>query len=692
MYNRNPNRKHPNEWTVDEVAAWLCSLENGKYARYKAAFIENEVDGEELKHLDNIIDRIAIKKCDGGILKAIQNLLNEHDDDDDTKDEVKTQSDNKDHRMNKPLDSPVKRVYNALIMLLGISEYTAKSYENLDDISKEEFIFRNVFEKKFRYRFISCEYKNKPFNYRDSLDWITEIRDTVMIQNRQLQYDALILCGASHGNINGMVCSDGSTLAYETIRSAFANCVHRKFCNIPKIFIFNCPRTKPVRQSRGPRARGPNCTSLQYSVTITAPEGDMVFGSQLVRCVADAFDKGCAKQLNVRDTLRLAVQLNEYDHLELRLSEHDIDIDDVVFLENDRQRGYKEMPVVVDYQMKAVKLTQSNEELKTQINDTQMKHTRMVAAHKKEKEKDQLDISRLTQSNKELDAQMNEERKKNVQRVKAHNEQKTRYESEVAELTRLNKDLKTQIKDKQMENGRLVAAQSKQKRKYESTIAQSKKEINDKQMENNKMIAAQREKKAEYESKVAELTQLNKDLKTQTKDEQMKHSQMAATQELEIGKLTQSNKELATQIKEKQKKNQQRVKAHNKRKKRYESEVAELTRLNKDLKTQIKDKQMKHSQMEATQRLEIEKLTQSNKELDTQIKEKQKEHNEQKREYESKTHELRRLSDKYKSDVDAMNAKYDALCKEKDEQLDNQKREHESAYNKLSEEHKRKAE
>eukprot|EP01083_Nonionella_stella_P201301 736520_1 len=266
MYNRDPNRKHPMEWTEAEVAAWLCSLENGKYVRYKAACIENEVDGDELKHLDDsALNEIGIKKYSHqkDILLAIQNLLNEHDDDDDTKDEVKTQSDNKDHRMNKPLDSPVKRVYNALIMLLGISEYTAKSYKNLDDhhhdISKEEFIFRNVFEKKFRYRFISCEYKNKPFNYRDSLGWITEIRDTVMIQNRQLQYDALILCGASHGNINGMVCSDGSTLAYETIRSAFANCVHRKFCNIPKIFIFNCPRTKPVRQSRGPRARGPHC-------------------------------------------------------------------------------------------------------------------------------------------------------------------------------------------------------------------------------------------------------------------------------------------------------------------------------------------------------------------------------------------------------------------------------------------------
>eukprot|EP01083_Nonionella_stella_P070895 190000_1 len=686
MYNRNPNRKHPNEWTVDEVAAWLCSLENGKYARYKAAFIENEVDGEELKHLDNIIDRIAIKKCDGGILKAIQNLLNEHDDDDDTKDEVKTQSDNKDHRMNKPLDSPVKRVYNALIIFLGIAKYTAKIYPNLNGINKDELYFRNVFEKKFRYRFISCEY-NKPFNTSEAQDWIEEIRDTVMIQNRQLQYDALIFCGVSHGSMHAMICSDGGELTYKGIRSAFASI--RQFQNIPKIFIFNC--SSEIANRAVPRGPNNNNAVCGYSVTIVAEASD-VRGSILSKCVAHAFEAGCEKQLNMHAILRLAAQNVRKNNMELRLLEHDIDIDDVVFLENDRQRGYKEMPVVVDYQMKAVKLTQSNEELKTQINDTQMKHTRMVAAHKKEKEKDQLDISRLTQSNKELDAQMNEERKKNVQRVKAHNEQKTRYESEVAELTRLNKDLKTQIKDKQMENGRLVAAQSKQKRKYESTIAQSKKEINDKQMENNKMIAAQREKKAEYESKVAELTQLNKDLKTQTKDEQMKHSQMAATQELEIGKLTQSNKELATQIKEKQKKNQQRVKAHNKRKKRYESEVAELTRLNKDLKTQIKDKQMKHSQMEATQRLEIEKLTQSNKELDTQIKEKQKEHNEQKREYESKTHELRRLSDKYKSDVDAMNAKYDALCKEKDEQLDNQKREHESAYNKLSEEHKRKAE
>eukprot|EP01083_Nonionella_stella_P146849 462458_1 len=157
MYNRNPNRKHPNEWTVDEVAAWLCSLENGKYVRYKAACIENEVDGDELKHLDDsALNEIGIKKYSHqkGILLAIQNLLNEHDDDDDTKDEVKTQSDNKDHRMNKPLDSrrmnryanskgkrlnlksiDISNIREVLVFSIGIAEYdTDTGYGPLPDI------------------------------------------------------------------------------------------------------------------------------------------------------------------------------------------------------------------------------------------------------------------------------------------------------------------------------------------------------------------------------------------------------------------------------------------------------------------------------------------------------------------------------------------------------------------------------
>eukprot|EP01083_Nonionella_stella_P115082 340796_1 len=42
----------PKDWNVQQVAAWLGSVENGQYARYKETFIENEVDGEELDELD----------------------------------------------------------------------------------------------------------------------------------------------------------------------------------------------------------------------------------------------------------------------------------------------------------------------------------------------------------------------------------------------------------------------------------------------------------------------------------------------------------------------------------------------------------------------------------------------------------------------------------------------------------------
>eukprot|EP01084_Bolivina_argentea_P019198 35704_1 len=93
---------HPKEWNEHQVAAWLCCLEDGKYADYKDAFIENQIDGEEMAALDaNILNRpkYGIEKVSHqkGIPQAIQQLLrtwNKNDDEDDecdaSEEEMKT--------------------------------------------------------------------------------------------------------------------------------------------------------------------------------------------------------------------------------------------------------------------------------------------------------------------------------------------------------------------------------------------------------------------------------------------------------------------------------------------------------------------------------------------------------------------------------------------------------------------------
>eukprot|EP01083_Nonionella_stella_P218539 783589_1 len=97
---------HPKEWNEYQVAAWFVTLEDGKYAGYKDTFIENQIDGEEMIALDeNILNRpkYGIEKVSHqkGIPQAIQQLLrtwkktydDEDDECDDSKEEMKTESD-----------------------------------------------------------------------------------------------------------------------------------------------------------------------------------------------------------------------------------------------------------------------------------------------------------------------------------------------------------------------------------------------------------------------------------------------------------------------------------------------------------------------------------------------------------------------------------------------------------------------
>eukprot|EP01083_Nonionella_stella_P037120 101213_1 len=72
--------KNPKQWTEDEVATWLCSLEGGKYARYKDAFIANEFDGEDFAFVcsnEGLLKDYGVKKPSHrhAIVKEIQQIL-----------------------------------------------------------------------------------------------------------------------------------------------------------------------------------------------------------------------------------------------------------------------------------------------------------------------------------------------------------------------------------------------------------------------------------------------------------------------------------------------------------------------------------------------------------------------------------------------------------------------------------------
>eukprot|EP01083_Nonionella_stella_P272467 923961_1 len=239
------------------------------------------------------------------------------DDDDDGKDDMKIQDD-------------VPRVENGLVMFFGASKYDSEIYPDLDDIIEDEECLSNVFEKKFKYRFISNGDFNKTWSKSEAEDWIELVRDKEMIQDGEVQYDALIFCGASHGSIDAMICSDGKELKLKDIRSSFA--VNSQLRNIPKIFIFNCCRT-PYQKPRGPAG---DTRAVGYSVTITGTEGDAVYGSRLSRVVANAFRASITYETNVHNTLDAARESAKKHKkpMDLRLQEYDTAVGRVVLLKH----------------------------------------------------------------------------------------------------------------------------------------------------------------------------------------------------------------------------------------------------------------------------------------------------------------------------------------------------------------------
>eukprot|EP01083_Nonionella_stella_P259645 886272_1 len=308
------------------VSSFLQSL---KFEGYVNVFKEQGIESmDQLKNLTT--DDFSAMKVKIAHRYTITDAIDAHFNDD--RDDAKAQPQHDAIGAYFNDDDAVPRVDNGLVMFFGAGKYTTYSY--LGDIIEDEQFMSNVFEKKFKYRFISnCDF-DKKWSKPEALAWIQLIRDKELIQNDELQYDALIFCGASHGSMHAVICSDGEEWKLKDIRSSFASNVNREFRKLPKIFVFNCCRTtykKPRSTEEETRAAG-------YSVTITGTEGDQVFGSRLSRYVADAFTASYTNKRNVYDTLCSAIQ-SAKKTMELRLQEYDPEVGRVVFSKRPKGRG-----------------------------------------------------------------------------------------------------------------------------------------------------------------------------------------------------------------------------------------------------------------------------------------------------------------------------------------------------------------
>eukprot|EP01083_Nonionella_stella_P249443 862533_1 len=332
---------------VDLITTFLTHLGLKQYAPmfeendYKTMEDMKEIDKEDLKdigikspkHRKTIIkgisDHFAVKP--GPTLVQNQEESKEND--------VYLNQNTNDANSRNNASIPICK--NPFVMFLGMRRYSPENYPDLDDIMEDEECLSEVFEGQFKYRFVTNDIDddgkyNQIWTKEAAEDWIEFVRNNEIIQNNQVKYDALIFCGASHGSIDAMICSDGKELKFKDIRSLFARNVNKQFDDIPKIFIFNSCRTKYQKPTN---ARAGDSPATGYTVSITGTEGNEVYGPKLSRCVADAFAACCAKGMNVHRMLHEARQNAEKEHMAIRLQEYDNKIDFVVFEKHAKGRG-----------------------------------------------------------------------------------------------------------------------------------------------------------------------------------------------------------------------------------------------------------------------------------------------------------------------------------------------------------------
>eukprot|EP01083_Nonionella_stella_P220937 789951_1 len=334
---------HPEEWNEEKVATWLGGVENGKYARYKDEFIENEVDGEDLVVMDeNVLARpqYNIRKIghQRGIAQAIQTLLNTwdntHDDDAKTND---VSHDNDDSKM----DIPHSR-NNPLIVCVGIAKYN-KPLDDLDTINDIE-MYRDLFEGVYNYKVIAND-PSQPMNPQDLERFLGIARGQHLYDfgSLQLKHDSLIVTFGGHGTYDSVICSDGTKFRHKSIRDVFKMDI---FNDIPKIFLFDACRIDDEDEGdEKQKGRALNVAS-SFSSTLMTSEGHKVYGAKICKYVTQEFKRMHRNQQFTQfgkvyraacDKIRKETN-NEQD---LVLCEHDYHIDDVVFVPRDKARGTK---------------------------------------------------------------------------------------------------------------------------------------------------------------------------------------------------------------------------------------------------------------------------------------------------------------------------------------------------------------
>ena len=244
-----------------------------------------------------------------------------------------------------------------MVISIVIKDYD--KYENIENVTNDINNYREVLYDKYNYKLITNEKEyGLKMNKTDIRNYLRKCKKLLIDNNYNIHYDSLILTISGHGTYNSLITSNGDKYYYKDIRQLFAT--DDELLEIPKLYLIDACRTDNNDEKEDNKNIRVAAGAKTFSTTIMGTsEGNIVRGGKISKFITkyleNNFDLNKNKNKlywnNFYKIYRSAskdISLTTKNDQALIITEHDNDIDDIVFLPNPNKQQ-EIIPRIIDF-------------------------------------------------------------------------------------------------------------------------------------------------------------------------------------------------------------------------------------------------------------------------------------------------------------------------------------------------------
>eukprot|EP01084_Bolivina_argentea_P129172 228166_1 len=227
-------------------------------------------------------------------------------------------------------------INDVMVICLGITKYNKKTKLNqLLGVKNDIENCKNILGEQYGYRILSSfdEYPTGEITRNDAEKFIDSCMHELVNYNEEshkLLYQALIVTLSGHGSTDGLICSDGEIIRFDTIGEMFSN--EESLQAIPLIFCIDLVKHVPDRK----------ISESYYSVTIAGNlKGEEVSTGQAAKFLMQQFANNINELMNFGSILKCVTKSITSDNSSgdgLIIYGYDTVIDNVIFMPNKNER------------------------------------------------------------------------------------------------------------------------------------------------------------------------------------------------------------------------------------------------------------------------------------------------------------------------------------------------------------------